>query len=793
MSTEAEDTQVSQAATDDSKAAQTVAEESRNDEQQAKAVTAQQSTNEEVSQATSKPSDEGPPIVLVTGASGFLATHIVQQLLQQARFRVRGTVRDKNRKDKVKPLTELAADAKYPLELVEADLTKEDTWKDAVRGCSYVFHVASPFPNITKQPKNPEVVIRPAVDGALGVLKACAESGTVKRVVLTSSSLAMTGGVSGESGKIYTEEDWATEESCTGPYERSKFLAERAAWDFVDKLEEGKKFELVSVLPSTILGPFISASSGTTSASFIGDILGNKLPGLPSLALPIVDVRDAAAVHIAAMESPEAAGKRFTAHNKTMTYVEFAAIISREFKPQGYKVPTKPMKKFVLGVIGTFNKGAKFAAKNHNNEIQLSNDKIKSVLGIELRSEESTIIDQCYTLVDLGIIKKKPGYLGHPERRPKQEPKLDQAPAKPEDTLPTTEEPNASPKEDAKEGETGAVGIEVEKTQAEAEEQPLVKPEVEEPPAEPNTNKPAEEPKTDISPAEESKATEPTAEEPKAEELPAVGEPKAGEPPSVEDSKAEESPAEEAKAEEPKAEEPPAAEEPKAEDPPAVEAKEPPPAEEEPKAEEPPPAEEPQAEDSPAVEEPKAEEPPTVEEPKPEEPPVVEELQAEEPSTEETEAIEPVVEEPQPEEPAAEEPEAKDPPAEEPQPEEPAAEEPETKDPAAEEPQSEELPAEELQPEEPPAEELQPEEPPAEEPKTEEPDQPEETQPEEPPAEEPKTEEPDQPIEAEGPTTAEQPATEDSEETQPEELKNAIEDQPSPENTTEVPSEPSES
>ena len=377
-------------------------------------ATTEQQANEEFPVS---PADEGPLIVLVTGASGFIASHIVQQLLQQGRYRVRGTVRDKQREDKVKPLTELPT-ANYPLELVNADLTKEDTWTDAVKGCTYVLHVASPAPRLHKQPKNPDEIIRPAVDGTLNVLKACTESGSVKRVVFTGSTMANHGGLAGEPGKVYTEEDWTTEENCKGPYERSKLQAERAAWAFVEKLEAGKKFELVTVNPTATLGPFISASSGNASAWLLGDILANNLPGLPNVSFPIVDVRDVAAAHLAAMESPEAAGKRYIANNKTMTMTEIAAIISREFKPQGYKVPTKSMNKIMLGVMSKFNSGAKFAAKNAGNDIQLNNDKMRSQLGIEPRSEETTIIDQCYTLVDLGLVKRKPGYLGHPNKRP---------------------------------------------------------------------------------------------------------------------------------------------------------------------------------------------------------------------------------------------------------------------------------------------------------------------------------------------------------------------------------------
>lgn len=137
--------------------------------------------------------EDGVPIVLVSGASGYVATHIIQQLLEQGRVRVRGTVRSLHNEKKVKPLRDLVAKPKYPLRLIEADLQKPKTWLEAVRRCTYVYHVASPFPSVT--PKNPDVLVKPAVEGTTNVLKACVQCRTVKRVVLTSSIAAVSSGM----------------------------------------------------------------------------------------------------------------------------------------------------------------------------------------------------------------------------------------------------------------------------------------------------------------------------------------------------------------------------------------------------------------------------------------------------------------------------------------------------------------------------------------------------------------------------------------------------------------------
>ena len=180
------------------------------------------------------------PLVLVTGVSGYIGSHIVKQLLEQGNYRVRGTVRSLTVEEKVKPIQDLVPNAKYPLELVEADLLQPDSWTAAVKDATYVIHVASPFPNTI--PSNPDDVIKPAVDGTQAVLKAAAEAGTVKRIVLTSSIAAVYDAClpipkENEETKTFNEENWTNvEDPLLDPYARSKTLAEKAAWDFIKEL-----------------------------------------------------------------------------------------------------------------------------------------------------------------------------------------------------------------------------------------------------------------------------------------------------------------------------------------------------------------------------------------------------------------------------------------------------------------------------------------------------------------------------------------------------------------------------
>lgn len=192
-------------------------------------------------------------LVLVTGASGYLASHIVKQLLEQG-HRVRGTVRSLANDKKVQPLRNLVPNAKHELELVEADLMDEKSWIDAVKGCTYVIHTASPVPNYV--PKDENEVIKPAVNGVNNVFNACVqEDSLVKRVVFTSSIAAISGD-SYVSDKPYSETDFFETKPDSQPYIKSKVLAEQAAWDFIKKREESKQpcFELVVINPGFIIG-----------------------------------------------------------------------------------------------------------------------------------------------------------------------------------------------------------------------------------------------------------------------------------------------------------------------------------------------------------------------------------------------------------------------------------------------------------------------------------------------------------------------------------------------------------
>ena len=595
--------------------------------------------------------EDDVPIALVTGASGYLASHIVKQLLEQGRFRVRGTVRSLENETKVKPLREFVPEPRYPLRLIEADLLKPQSWKEAVRRCSYVFHIASPL--ALSNPKNPDVVVKPAVEGTTNVLKACSETGTVKRVVLTSSTVTivpLAGDPEKPKDHVYTELDWANDATCS-VYEKSKVRAEKAAWEFVKELDESKRFELVTICPGLLAGPILCPSHKEGSVGLILQILTGKTSRFPDVYFLVTDVRESAAAHIAALEKPEAAGNRYIAFTESMSMKAIAQVLAEEFKPQGYKVGSKGMSKAVIWAAKFINSGAKMTYQMLGKQMNLSNEKMKGELGIQPRPVKETLIDVAYSAIEIGVVEKKPRYLGHPSTRPPPEEKPEEPEAAAEQT--TTEEPKKEEAEPAsseptKTEETSSEPVKGDEPKAVSEQ---TEPAVDQPKA-------AEEP-----PSEQKPPEEPASEPAVTEEPPAASE----EPPS------EQPPSEQAATEEPSSE-PPATEEPPSE-PPATE--DPP---SEPPATEEPPSEPPATEEPPSV-------PPATEEP-PSEPPATEEPPSEQTATEEPPSEEPATEEP-PSEPPSEPPATEEPPSEPPATEEPPSEPPATEEAAEAEEQAE--------------------------------------------------------------------------------------------------------
>jgi dihydroflavonol-4-reductase len=338
-------------------------------------------------------------LVLVTGASGYIAGHVVREFLELG-YRVRGTVRSLANPKKVTHLRELSARHGDRLELVEADLERDAGWNEAVAGCTYVEHVASPFP--AAAPKHEDELVRPAVDGTLRVLRAAADAGTVRRVVLTSSVAAVAYGHQGNGGRPLTEEDWSVAERCEA-YQKSKTLAERAAWDFVAKLPADKRFELAVVNPGFVAGPLAGPEVGT-SGEVVGRLMRRELPACPEIGWAVVDVRDVAIAHRLATEIPEAAGHRFIAAGEHIWMQDIGKILAAEFGPKGYRPPTGRLPYPLLWLAGRFDKSIRLILQYVGKRETVSHDKAKRMLGWQPRPPRETFVDMAVSMIEKGLI-----------------------------------------------------------------------------------------------------------------------------------------------------------------------------------------------------------------------------------------------------------------------------------------------------------------------------------------------------------------------------------------------------
>jgi len=338
--------------------------------------------------------------VLVTGGSGFLGSHCILALLQ-AGYTVRTSLRSPAREAGLRTLLSKAGvDAGERLSVTVADLTADAGWSEAVAGCDYVLHVASPL--AASAPRHEDELIRPAREGTLRVLRAAHAAG-VRRVVMTSSFAAI--GYGREAiDRPYSESDW-TDPAAPGlaAYPKSKTLAEQAAWAFVDG--EGRGLELAVVNPVGIFGPVLSAEL-SASILLIKSMLEGKLPVLPQLMFGIVDVRDVADLHLRAMIDPAAAGERFLATaGDYMTMQQIAQALKDSLGPAAGKVSTRVMPNWLLRFLAVFSATARQAATPElGKRKNATSAKARAMLGWEPRSREEALAATGESLIRLGLV-----------------------------------------------------------------------------------------------------------------------------------------------------------------------------------------------------------------------------------------------------------------------------------------------------------------------------------------------------------------------------------------------------
>lgn len=339
--------------------------------------------------------------VLVTGGSGFLGVHCIVQLLNQG-YSVKTTVRSNNQKNNViQKLKNAGISTLEDVNFVSADLTKDDNWMDAVKDCKYVLHSASPFPSTI--PKDERELIVPAVEGTRRVLQA-ARDAKVQRVVLTSSFAAVGYGYP-EKNRVFTEKDWTKLNSDVPvlPYQKSKTLGEKEAWDFI--AHQGKGLELAVINPVGILGPVLGPQSSTSTESIRKLLEG--MPGVPNISFGVVDVRDVADLHIRAMSSPAANGERFLAvAGDPVSVKEMADILRSHLGDAAKKVPTRILPNWLVKFAALLDPTLKSVVPGLGKRPVASNQKAKDLLKWTPRSNEEAILATAESLLAFGLIKR---------------------------------------------------------------------------------------------------------------------------------------------------------------------------------------------------------------------------------------------------------------------------------------------------------------------------------------------------------------------------------------------------
>lgn len=305
--------------------------------------------------------------VFVTGASGFIAKHILREVFEKGHS-VRASIRSDRRKDELQALFPGA-----DLEFAFLDLEKDEGWQDAMTGCDVLIHTASPFP--MSEPKDPQDLIRPAVEGTLRALKA-AHSAGITRVILTSSNAAIYKDAAKPKDAPSDETNWTTpDDPSVGAYEASKTLAERAAWEFVAGHPE---MSLTTINPGAVFGPAMDGRFGT-SLDLVARIMSGKDPFAPPMELPIVDVRDVAHMHVAAIDLDATRGERFSATADTLTFLDLGKAIAAwdpSLKPARREAPL-----WLMRAMGLVMPELKAVVANASRNLAVSGAKAERTFG----------------------------------------------------------------------------------------------------------------------------------------------------------------------------------------------------------------------------------------------------------------------------------------------------------------------------------------------------------------------------------------------------------------------------
>lgn len=335
--------------------------------------------------------------ILITGGTGFIGQHTIIAALA-AGYRVRAAIRSLDRADGVRAyLAHGGAEPGDRLSFVETDLLRDAGWAEAAQGCVYAIHSASSTPSGNYASE--EEWIRPAVDGNLRLLRAARDAG-VKRVVLTSAFGAIGAGKA-SPGRPFIEEDWSDLDGNIAPYQKSKTLAERAAWDFI--AEEGSGMELATINPTAVMGPALGPDTSHSLMMLKGMLEGQ--PGQPRIQSCFVDVRDVADLHLRAMTDPAAAGERFLATSgDALWLVQVAEILRERLGEQARKVSTMQVPDIAMKAKAMVDPSVRGLLPLLGVDLSASSGKARRLLGWQPRPPADAIEAAARSMIEVGII-----------------------------------------------------------------------------------------------------------------------------------------------------------------------------------------------------------------------------------------------------------------------------------------------------------------------------------------------------------------------------------------------------